>query len=157
MQKQQFKVQDKQIAKNAIAAIKHLFEGVEELEAPVLVELKPYSKDRSLAQNRLAFKWYKERAEQQCTTPDYEHRICKLRYGCPILMADDEDFARLFDRVVMSLDYEDRIKAMKYMPVTRLFNVKQMTEYLETIERESASAGIVLTHPLDVYEEAMGR
>lgn len=157
LRQQQFKIQDKRIARNAISAIKHLFADAEVLDSPIVVELKPYKKDRSLSQNRLSHLWYKERAEQQGSTPDYEHRYCKLRYGCPILLAEDEDFARIFNQVIKPLDYEDRIKAMKYLPVTRLFNTKQMAEYLTTIERESVQTGIALTCPADIYEEAMGR
>lgn len=155
MEKQQFKIQDKRIAGNAIQAIRALFDGVDTLDPPVVVEIKPYKKDRSLAQNRLSFIWYKERAEQQGTTPEYEHRLCKLRYGCPLLLAVDEDFARVFMQVVEPLDYEDRIKAMKYIPVTRSLNVTQMSDYLSAIEQESAQHGIILTRP-DVYAEAMG-
>lgn len=128
------------------------------LEAPEGwdVIIRPHKKDRSLAQNRLAFQWYMERAEQQGTTPEYEHRLAKLRWGCPLLIAVDAEFADFYRRGIEPLDYERRIIAMQWVPVTRLFTVKMMTEYLETMERESAMQGIILTRPDDMYWEAMG-
>jgi hypothetical protein len=154
---QQFLIRDRQIARNAIEAIKGLFSDEQDLDALMVVEIREHKKDRSGAQNRLSFLWYRERAKQMGTTPEYEHRFCKLRYGCPILQGDDEDFAELFRKAIEPMDYEKRIAAMKYLPVTRLMKVSQMGEYLTYIEQESAQQGIALTHPVDIYDEAMGR
>lgn len=154
---QTFLLRDKQIARNAIEAIKALYGDKPELDRMMEVVIREHKKDRSLAQNRLSHKWYEERAEQRGTTPEHEHSAAKLHYGCPILIAADEDFAEVYHRAIEPLDYERRLIAMRYFPVTRLMTVTQMTHYLETLERESAMQGIVLSKPVVMYEEAMGR
>lgn len=120
-----------------------------------LEQLKKPEK-RRLKQNRLAFKWHKERADFFHNTPDYEHRFCKLHYGCPILCAEDEDFLDYFVAVILPLPYEKQIKAMKHIDVTSLMTVKQFSEYLNTIEVETAKEGCILTHP-DEYMDALMR
>jgi len=111
---------------------------------------------RKLKQNRLAFKWYKERAEFFKNTPDYEHRFCKYTYGIPILCAEDDQFATDYELTVQMLSYESRLRAMKHFDVTSLMGVKQFSEYLHTIEIESAKEGCILTHP-DEYMDALMR
>lgn len=157
MHERTFVLRNRDVARNMFKFIGDLYQGSEAPEQTMEVIIREHKRDRSLAQNRLSFQWYRERAKQQGTTQDYEHRLCKLQYGCPILIADDADFAELFRRAIEPLDYEKRIAAMKYLPVTRLFKVRQMADYLTDIERDSAAKGIVLTHPEDLYWEAMGR
>lgn len=157
MTDQRFVLRTREVARNARAAIAALFPSDGEPEAVMEMVLRPYKKDRSLSQNRLSHMWYGQRAKQQGTTPEYEHQLCKLRYGCPLLIAADSDFAEIYRRAIEPLDYEQRIAAMKYLPVTRLFNVSQMTEYLNTVEHETHAQGMSLTHPEDLYWEAMGR
>lgn len=103
--------------------------------------------DRSLAQNRLAFKWYGEIAKRRHMSPDEAHRRCKLRYGVPILCRDSEAFCETYERVLAPLPDELKIKAMEIIEVTRLFTVPQMGEYLDTVYREQAMAGVKLTDP----------
>lgn len=157
MSQQVFTVRNRDIARNVFRAIGELFGDAEQLTDPVDVVIKPHKKDRSLAQNRLAFRWYKELAEQRGTTPEYEHRFAKLRHGCPILIDAEPDFADFYRRGIESLDYERRILAMQWFPVTRLFTVKQMREYLDTLEKDSIAQGMSLSRPEDTYYEAMGR
>lgn len=120
------------------------------------VTFEEVTNDRTLAQNRLAFMWYKELAKQRGTDPGYERNFCKLRYGCPIMAADDEEFAAAFNDVILKLPYRKQINAMEYLEVTRLMDTTQFTQYLNDIEREASEHGYILTHPDDVYERAMG-
>lgn len=153
----QFVVRNRDVARHVFRFIGDLFGDAEQLEQPVDVLIRPHKQDRSLAQNRLAFRWYKELSQQRGTTPEYEHRLAKLRYGCPILIEADPDFADFYRRGIEPLDYERRILAMRWFPVTRLFTVKQMREYLDTLERDSIQSGASLSRPEDTYYEAMGR
>lgn len=157
MQPQVFTLRNREVARNLFRVVGDLFAGRDAPDELIDVVIREHKKDRSLAQNRLSHLWYKERAEYFGTTPEYEHRFCKLRYGCPLLMAEDEDFARLYHQVIESLDYEDRIKAMKIFSVTRVMKTKTMAQYLTHIEMDSVKHGVPLTKPADVYEEAMGR
>ena len=136
---------------NAIAQIKKL-----NYDEPHEVTIKPFRQDRSLAQNRLAFKWYKERADQIHNTPEHERNYCKLHYGCPILMVVDTDFAEIFMDAIHHLPYDQQLKAMEYLPVTRLMKVKEFSEYLNTVEMMSATEGVRLSRPDDLYWQAMG-
>lgn len=149
----QFKIENRgQIANSGIG--KYL-QGLD-YEKPWMVEIKPWTEKRRTKQNNLSFIWYKERAEFFYNTPDYEHRYCKFHFGCPILCAENDEFLSFYESVMILPEYEEQIEAMKYIDVTSLMTVKQFAEYLNTIERESAHEGCILSRPDDAYWEAMG-
>lgn len=112
--------------------------------------------DRSLAQNRLAFAWYKSIGKQTGDGTLHVRRYCKLTFGVPILCEAHDDFAQWCNGVLFSLSYERRLESMDWIEVTRLFTVKQFTQYLNDIEHHYGSEGISLPHPEDAYYEAMG-
>jgi len=114
------------------------------------VIVQPVSEKRSLDQNALSFEIYKDIAGQVGDqTPDEVRRECKLRYGIPILRTD-EGFRNLYDKSIKStLNYEEKLEAMAWFPVTRLMSKKQFTEYLDTVIREYAKQGIYVTMPGD--------
>lgn len=104
--------------------------------------------DRSLDQNALQFKWAQEASEQRGDMTIEEVRSeWKLQIGVPILRAESEDFRALYDEAIKPLPYELKLKAMRFIPVTSKMTVKQMTAYLDTIQRECAEQGILLTDP----------
>ena len=104
--------------------------------------------DRSLDQNALQFKWAQEAAQQRgdCT---FDEVRCdwKLRHGVPILRRDNPDFLAFYDRSLKHLPYEQKLVAMQFIPVTSEMGVRQMSEYLDTVLRECAEQGLVLTIP----------
>lgn len=104
--------------------------------------------NRSLDQNALQFLWANEAAQQRgdCT---FEEVRCdwKLRHGVPILRRDDDEFRAFYDASLKHLPFEAKLKAMAFVPVTSDFGVRQMTEYLNTVQRECAEQGIRLTDP----------
>lgn len=151
MPQQIYIITSKEARRKAAEAVMSI-KGEDNLE----VVIRKHDSGRSVAQNRLSFMWYKERAEQAGTTPDYEHQLCKLRQGCPILISSDSDFSGIYEKVIQPLPYEDRIKAMAYMPITSIMGVKQMSLYLNNVERDSIASGMVLTHPEDLYYMAIG-
>lgn len=110
-------------------------------------------KHRTTAQNRLQRKWMTEIAEQM---PDekaeYWRGYCKLRFGVPMLRAENEEFRAKYDAVVKPLAYEQKIAIMSEpldMPVTRLMTTKQKTAYLDEIFRHFSEQGVILTIPDD--------
>lgn len=104
--------------------------------------------DRSLEQNRLQFQWAREAAEQRGDmTADEVRCEWKLIYGVPILRAESEDFRSVYDEAIKPLPYALKLKAMRFIPVTSEMTVKQMTAYLDTVQRECAEQGILLTDP----------
>jgi len=104
---------------------------------------------RSLDQNALAFAIYTQIAEQvQDQSISDVRRECKLVHGIPILRRDDAEFAELYDKSIKgTLSYEEKLKAMEWFPVTRLFTKAQFTEYLDTMIREYSKQGYFLAHP----------
>lgn len=104
--------------------------------------------DRSLDQNALQFLWANETAQQRgdCTF-DEVRADWKLRHGVPILRRDNDDFRAFYDKALKHLPFEMKLQAMAYVPVTSVMGVRQMTEYLDTVQRETLQQGIRLTDP----------
>ncbi len=117
------------------------------VKLPVTFEWQP-GRDRSLAQNKLMWLWAQEAADQRgdVTRTEVQHDW-KLRHGLPILRADSIEFRAFTDQVLRPLNYEQRMAAMAFVPVTSEFKVPQMIAFLDAIERECAEQGIRLTDP----------
>lgn len=104
--------------------------------------------DRSAQQNKLQWLWASEVEQQaQQETSDEVQRRWKLDHGIPILCESSEDYRSFCRLTLKPLSYEDRKKAMKFVPVTSEMNVKQMVRFLDAVERECLEQGIVLTAP----------
>ena len=112
--------------------------------------------DRSLAANRLAFAWYKSIGKQTGDDSHWVRCFCKLTFGVPILCEHNDDFSDWCGHVLYKMSYPTQIDSMVWIEVTRLFTVKQFTQYLTDIEHHYGSEGISLPHPEDAYYEAMG-
>lgn len=124
---------------------------------PWEVSAKPHVANRSLAQNRLSFKWYAERNAVTGNGNEYERNWCKWFYGCPIVgAADDSDFSEFYSILINTYTWEQCVKAMGFIQVTSLMTTKQMAEYLTVVEVSSAEQDIYLTRPDELYWEAMG-
>lgn len=110
-------------------------------------------RDRSTEQNRLSQKWYAEIAEQTGEDREEVRARCKLEIGVPIMREASDKFKATYDRLIRPLDYDDKLAIIRDtdMPVTRLMNVTQMTEYMDLVFQRHAEFGIVLTVPPDRY------
>ena len=110
-------------------------------------------KHRTTAQNRLQRKWMTEIAEQMTgEKAEYWRGYCKLRFGVPLLRAENDEFRAKYDAIVKPLTYEQKISIMSEpldMPVTRLMTTKQKTAYLDEIFRHFSEQGVILTIPED--------
>lgn len=105
---------------------------------------------RSNAQNRLAQRWFTDIATQLGDQTHEDVRAeCKLRFGVPILRAENETFRLSYDRVIKALPYEQKLDAIKAfdLPVTRLMTVKQMTAFMDEMQRHWSGQGVRLTDP----------
>ena len=113
---------------------------------PVRVKLLP--EKRSLDQNALMWKLYGQIAAQAGDqTTNEVHRQCKLDYGVGILRAADDVFNGFCAKCLDELTYEQQLKAMAYVDVTRLMDTPQASEYIDTIIREYSKQGYALAHP----------
>jgi len=99
---------------------------------------------RSNDQNSLMWAWSRDIERHQHEDAGWAHRYNKLRIGVPILRRDSEAFRALYDRLLKPMAYEDKLEAMEIIEVTRGMTVKQMTEFLESVQRHWAKQGLVL-------------
>jgi len=107
-------------------------------------------KDRSLSQNDISHVWYaqisRELKEDSAMGVKCE---CKLRFGVPILRADDPDFREIYDAGIKRLDYQQKLKAMEYIPVTSIMTKRQLSEYLVQMQNHYALRHVVLEFPAE--------
>ena len=129
---------------------------ISECRMPKRMTIDEPKENRRLKQNRLAFKWYNELGKQTGEGKEHWRNYCKLTYGIPILR-EDEDVDAQFIKILDPLPYQSRLDAMEYMDVTSLMSVKQFAEYLTDVDLASTAAGFHLTHPDDLYWDALMR
>lgn len=105
---------------------------------------------RSDSQNRLSQRWFTDIATQLGDQSHEDVRAeCKLRFGVPILRAENDAFRLSYDRVLKQLPYEEKLAAIKAfdLPVTRLMTVKQMTAFMDQMQQHWSAQGVRLTDP----------
>lgn len=117
------------------------------LKLPLTVEWVQ-GRDRTRDQNALQFLWANEAANQlgDRTATEVRHDW-KLRHGVPILREASPEFRAIYDKAIKPLPYELKLAAMAFIPVTSEMKVRQMVQYLDTVERECLEQGIRLTAP----------
>jgi hypothetical protein len=112
---------------------------------------------RTSLQNRLAQRWFSDIARQLGDeTHEGVRADCKMQFGVPILRAQNEAFRVNWDAAFAPLSHEARRSAVMVLdvPVTRLMTVRQMTEFMDEMQRFWTVQGIRLTDPEAVkYEE----
>ena len=119
------------------------------MKRPFTVQWKA-GEDRSLDQNNLQWKWAGEAAAQLGDrTADELQREWKLTLGVPILRAEDDDFRAFYDKALKPRSYEEKLAAMRYVPVTSIMTVPQMSAYMDAVMRQCQEQGLVLTVPIN--------
>jgi len=106
--------------------------------------LKPrIGKDRTVLQNDFSFEAY-TRIGKQLYGGDTQHARCecKLNIGCIILSEEDSEFKAFFNTAIAPLNYDDKVKAMKIVPVTSLMTRPQFNRYMKTIDRDYTEKGV---------------
>ena len=116
-------------------------------ELPFTVSIKKGS-DRSLQQNNLMWEWNGQiSAQLGDMTPQEIHEQNKLTIGVPILRAENPEFRDFYDAVVKGRTYEEKLRAMRWIDVTSIMTVKQMTAFLDTVLRTYSEQGVRLPIP----------
>ncbi|WP_461521549.1 hypothetical protein [Porticoccus sp.] len=113
--------------------------------------------DRSEAQNRLSFLWYRVIGEQTGETEVRIRRECKLKIGVPLLAENHSQFKYVWETLERAHSYEVQLEIMDWLPVTSLFTTKQMYVYLDQMDKTYTMQGVALPYPDDLYQAAMGR
>lgn len=108
-------------------------------------------KARSLDQNSISHAWYEQIARELREDDALGWKAyCKLNHGVPILRAEDEEFREFYDQSIkFALTYEQKLTAMKYLPVTSLMTKPQLSAYLEAMQADFARRGVRLEFPED--------
>lgn len=133
------------------------------LDKPQEIEVREWKKNRSASQHRLYWQWNTVIAAELGESKDEVHERNKERFLVTILRRDDPDFAAMIGSVnaVHASGMKDEAMALKREIVrltsTTQMNVNQFTEYLNDIELDARNLGIILPHPEDLYNDALGR
>lgn len=132
-------------SKQSLAACQSAMASAWEKDKYLRVSWK-IGKDRSSEQQALAETWYRQVAHELGEgTPEDVKCEMKLRVGVPILRANDINFCAMWDDKVKGIfSYENKLALMRYLPVTSLLTVEQMSAYLDTMQKEWARRGVVL-------------
>jgi len=137
---QRFIIRDKKIRHNAVQAV-----SVLTAEPLMQVVISEHKTGRSVAQNRLLWMWYGEIREHLAETTGEQYQ--------------NEDLHEFFkdkflDRRPMVIKGDARIVHGS----TAQLNVSDMSEYLNRLDIYCADElGLQLTHPDDMWHEAMGK
>lgn len=103
---------------------------------------------RSNPQNSLQHKWWAEIAAQRGdTTPAEVKAEAKAYFGVPILLAESEEFAERYNRVIKPLPTATKLEIMHLLPVSSLMNVDQHRRYLDEVFRFYTQKGFRLSVP----------
>ena len=127
---------------------------------PVTVSATKGAK-RSLPQNATAAKWYAQIAAETGDTPVEVKALCKWRYGRPIMEAERPDWVTHWQPLYAPLPYMMQLRLFEAIPVTSEFTVRQMSAYMDAVQRDYRGQGIDLIDPdaarWAAYQEASQR
>lgn len=108
-------------------------------------------KDRSLDQNAISHCFYEQLARELKEDDALGWKsFSKLTFGVPILRAEDSEFRTFYDAAIKNtLSYEQKLDAMKFMPITSLMAKPQFSQYLEAMQSFFFTKGVSLVFPED--------
>ena len=116
---------------------------------PVTVEWRQGA-PLSNAQRRLSFQWYMDASRQLGDQTAAEVRAeCKVVFGAPIVCQSSEAFKASWATLRHRFTHEEVLEFVEQteLPVTSIMTVKQMSEYLDAVQRHYSRQGIRLTDP----------
>lgn len=105
-------------------------------------------KARTLDQNAISHAWYEQMAREDRQYDALGHKCyCKLHHAVPIMRAEEPDFREAYDAAIKGLSYEQKLLVMRLLPVTSLMTKDQLSRYLETVQADYGSRGVLLQFP----------
>lgn len=104
---------------------------------------------RSDAQNRTVHRWFGEIAAHDSDHPANVKAYCNMIYGRPILLAEDPEWAEMFNAILRPLPYETALKAIQVLdiPFTRRMTTRQLSTYMDAMFHDYTARGVRLTDP----------
>lgn len=112
-----------------------LFQDIRKINKTVTIQVTEGDrKHRSMSQNNLSHKWYRDIARfLGDVTPEEVKIECKRKFGLPILRATSQSFNEACESSIDGLGHEALKKLLEYFDVTSLMSVSEMSEYLEDV------------------------
>ena len=106
-------------------------------------------KDRSLDFNAISHVWYEQLARELPEEDALGWKcFCKLHFAVPIMRAEDEEFREFYDRSIKAaLTHEQKLVAMKYIPVSSLMTNAQFKKYCDEMQKHFLTRGVRLEFP----------
>lgn len=94
-----------------------------------------FGKERSVDQNRLIYRLYREVAKiSDGETADSIRYECKLNIGVPLLYSEDDKFrVKWKERIKHRFGYDQLLAMMVFFPVTSRMDTDQLSRYAEQI------------------------
>lgn len=103
--------------------------------------------NRTKQQNATLHKWFGQIASEQGDSAAAIKAELKLRFGLPIMQANHPGWVEEWSPLYEPLPYAMRLKVFEIIPMTSLMRVKEMSEFMEAIQRECRTLGISLIDP----------
>jgi len=103
-------------------------------------------KDRTLDFNAQSHVWYEQLARELREDDAIGWKcFCKLNFAVPIMRAEDAEFREFYDSSIkQSLSYEQKLAAMKYLPVSSLMTNPQFKKYCDEMQKHFLARGVRL-------------
>jgi len=102
---------------------------------------------RSLPQNSTVAKWYAEISAETGETPIAVKVMCKHQFGLLIMQAENPAWVAEWGPLYSPLPYEKRLKLFEVLPLTSKFTTRQMSAYMDAVQKTYTAQGIRLTDP----------
>lgn len=115
-------------------------------ELPLTVSAVKGAK-RSNPQNSTVHKWFGQIADEYGQSAAEVKAECKLVWGLPIMQAERPEWVAEWEPLYGPLPYAQRRKLFECIPMTGMMTVKQMTAFMDAIQREYRAQGIALIDP----------
>lgn len=107
------------------------------------IRVELYDAARTIDQNAMTFELYQTIGKTLYGgDTEYVRSDCKLRFGVPIMRRDSEKFREVYDRVIRPHDHETKLQMMAFLPVTRLMDRAQISEFIENVKNEFGPKGV---------------
>lgn len=119
---------------------------------PLQVDIKPFKRNRSVAQNAVYWRTITIIGNELGYSKDEMHRMVKECLLLPILERDDPDV----DRLASVLKAQGEEKSLATVLSTKHLTVAQFSELIQDVESFAGDMGIGLPSPDEQYYEAMG-
>lgn len=113
---------------------------------------------RSLPQNSTFHAWTGQIAAETGQSATEAKAEIKLRYGLPIMEAENQAWVAEWEPLYGPLSYAQRLKLFEVLPLTSKMTTPQMAALMNEVQREYRAQGIALLDPeARRYEGEMGR